>query len=188
MMNPLSNLPAYMALVAGDDKLISKKIARKSLLIAFTIVVVVTLSGHFIFTLFGITIDALRIAGGILVGLTGYHMINGVHSPAAKHIEPTSISDPLDVAISPLAMPLFAGPGTIATAIILSHGSWEHQLITILSFLLLCLLTYLLLLSADRIATFLGKNMMGIITRLMGLILTTIGVQMFVLGIQGAFK
>lgn len=188
IMNPLSNLPAYIALVADDDQIISKRIARKSLTIAFVIIAIVVMTGHVLFTLFGITLAALRIAGGILVVLTGYHMINGVHSPDAKHVGNELVADPTAVAVSPLAMPLFAGPGTIATAITLSQGGWEHRFITLTAFLLLCLLTYLLLLSAKDIARFLGQNIMAIITRVMGLILTTIGMQMLIVGIQGAFK
>ncbi|KHD44609.1 MarC family protein [Streptococcus hongkongensis] len=188
IMNPLSNLPAYIALVADDDQTISKKIAGKSLIVAFCIIALVTVSGQYIFTVFGITIHSLRIAGGILVALTGYHMINGVHSPTSKNLETGNREDPTEVAISPLAMPLFAGPGTIATAITLSQGSFQNQAITLLAFFILCVITYLLLLSAKPIAQFLGKNMMGIITRLMGLILTTIGIQMLVIGIKGAFK
>ncbi|KKC17961.1 membrane protein [Streptococcus dysgalactiae subsp. equisimilis] len=187
-MNPLSNLPAYIALVADDDQIISKRIARKSLTIAFVIIAIVVMTGHVLFTLFGITLATLRIAGGILVALTGYHMINGVHSPDAKHVGNELVADPTAVAVSPLAMPLFAGPGTIATAITLSQGGWEHRLITLTAFLLLCLLTYLLLLSAKDIARFLGQNIMAVITRVMGLILTTIGMQMLIMGIQGAFK
>lgn len=93
----------------------------------------------------------------------------------------------MDIAISPLAMPLFAGPGTIATAITLSQGSFENQLITLTSFFILCLITYSLLISAKTISQVLGKNVMSVITRLMGLILTTIGIQMLVIGIRGAF-
>lgn len=185
IMNPLSNLPAYIALVADDDQIISKRIARKSLTIAFVIIAIVVMTGHVLFTLFGITLATLRIAGGILVALTGYHMINGVHSPDAKHVGNELVADPTAVAVSPLAMPLFAG---IATAITLSQGGWEHRLITLTAFLLLCLLTYLLLLSAKDIARFLGQNIMAVITRVMGLILTTIGMQMLIMGIQGAFK
>ena len=81
IMNPISNLPAYMALVADDSQKISRKIAFRSLLIAFVIVTVFIFSGDFIFKVFGITIVSFRIAGGILVAVIGYHMINGNHSP-----------------------------------------------------------------------------------------------------------
>ncbi|SQF41285.1 Multiple antibiotic resistance protein marC [Streptococcus ferus] len=187
IMNPISNLPAYMALVADDDQKISRKIARKSLLLAFFIILTFVISGHYIFQLFGITVDALRIAGGLLVALIGYHMINGIHSPASKNLPQTN-EDPLAVAISPLAMPLFAGPGTIATAITLSHGGFTNQVITIAAFALLSLLTYVLLLSAREISQFLGQSFMGLVTRMMGLILTTIGIQMLIAGIKGAFS
>ncbi|EFR45201.1 MarC family protein [Streptococcus pseudoporcinus] len=187
IMNPISNLPAYMALVADDDQKISKAVAKNSLIIAFIIILVVTFSGHYIFQIFGITIHSLRIAGGILVALTGYHMINGIHAPLTNHLGANEKTNPMDIAISPLAMPLFAGPGTIATAITLSQGSFENQLITLTSFFILCLITYSLLISAKTISQVLGKNVMSVITRLMGLILTTIGIQMLVIGIRGAF-
>lgn len=187
IMNPISNLPAYMAIVAGDDKKISRKIATKSILIAFAIIFVFVFSGHLIFKVFGITLDALRIAGGILVAVIGYNMINGVHSPDSQNF-PNDKKDPTDVAVSPLAMPLFAGPGTIATSITLAEGNLEYQIITIIAFALLCLITYFLLLSADTISKWLGQGMMTIITRMMGLILTTIGIQMLIDGIKGAFS
>ena len=106
-MNPISNLPAYMALVADDSQKISRKIAFKSLLIAFIIVTVFVFSGDLIFKVFGITIVSFRIAGGILVAVIGYHMINGNHSPSYKGMEQQAVnSDPMSIAISPLAMPL----------------------------------------------------------------------------------
>lgn len=186
IMNPIANLPTYMALVADDDAHISKQIAFKSLFIAFVIVLVFILSGRMIFEMFGITIAAFRIAGGLLVGLIGFHMINGVHSPTNNHLS-TETQDPTSVAISPLAMPLFAGPGTIVTAINQSQGGIEQQAITILAFFLLCLLTYFILSSAKSISKALGKNMMNIITRLMGLILATIGIEMVITGFKVAF-
>ena len=186
IMNPLSNLPAYMALVADDNDRISHKIATKSLLIAFVVITFFVMTGHLIFNLFGITLSSLRIAGGILVAIIGYHMLNGVHAPSAKGME-SQPSDPMEVAISPLAVPLLAGPGTIATAINLSHGDIKKQVMTILAFGLLCLLTYFILREAKRISSALGKSGMSIITKIMGLILTTIGIQMLVTGIQLTF-
>ena len=172
IMNPISNLPAYMALVADDSQKISRKIAFRSLLIAFVIITVFIFSGDFIFKVFGITIVSFRIAGGILVAVIGYHMINGNHSPSYKGMEQQAVnSDPMSIAISPLAMPLFAGPGTITTALSLANGGLQNQLITVVAFALLCVITYLLLRSAKQIAGFLGENLMKIITKMMGLLL-----------------
>ena len=189
IMNPISNLPAYMALVADDSQKISRKIAFRSLLIAFVIVTVFIFSGDFIFKVFGITIVSFRIAGGILVAVIGYHMINGNHSPSYKGMEQQAVnSDPMAIAISPLAMPLFAGPGTITTALSLANGGFQNQLITIVAFAFLCVITYLLLRSAKQIAEFLGENLMKIITKLMGLLLFSIGIQMIITSVQSLIK
>lgn len=189
IMNPISNLPAYMALVADDSQKISRKIAFRSLLIAFVIVTVFIFSGDFIFKVFGITIVSFRIAGGILVAVIGYHMINGNHSPSYKGMEQQAVnSDPMSIAISPLAMPLFAGPGTITTALSLANGGLRNQLITVVAFAILCVITYLLLRSAKQIAGFLGKNLMKIITKMMGLLLFSIGIQMIIVSVQTLLK
>ena len=189
IMNPISNLPAYMALVADDSQKISRKIAFRSLLIAFVIVTVFIFSGDFIFKVFGITIVSFRIAGGILVAVIGYHMINGNHSPSYNGREPQAVnSDPMSIAISPLAMPLFAGPGTITTALSLANGGLQNQLITVVAFALLCVITYLLLRSAKQIAGFLGENLMKIITKMMGLLLFSIGIQMIIVSVQTLLK
>ena len=189
IMNPISNLPAYMALVADDSQKISRKIAFRSLLIAFVIVTVFIFSGDFIFKVFGITIVSFRIAGGILVAVIGYHMINGNHSPSYKGMEQQAVnSDPMSIAISPLAMPLFAGPGTITTALSLANGGLQNQLITVVAFALLCVITYLLLRSAKQIAGFLGENLLKIITKMMGLLLFSIGIQMIIVSVQTLLK
>ena len=189
IMNPISNLPAYMALVADDSQKISRKIAFRSLLIAFVIITVFIFSGDFIFKVFGITIVSFRIAGGILVAVIGYHMINGNHSPSYKGMEQQAVnSDPMSIAISPLAMPLFAGPGTITTALSLANGGLQNQLITVVAFALLCVITYLLLRSAKEIAGFLGENLMKIITKMMGLLLFSIGIQMIIVSVQTLLK
>ena len=189
IMNPISNLPAYMSLVADDSQKISRKIAFRSLLIAFVIITVFIFSGDFIFKVFGITIVSFRIAGGILVAVIGYHMINGNHSPSYKGMEQQAVnSDPMSIAISPLAMPLFAGPGTITTALSLANGGLRNQLMTVVAFALLCVITYLLLRSAKQIADFLGKNLMKIITKMMGLLLFSIGIQMIIVSVQTLIK
>lgn len=189
IMNPISNLPAYMALVADDSQKISRRIAFRSLLIAFVIVTVFIFSGDFIFKVFGITIVSFRIAGGILVAVIGYHMINGNHSPSYKGMEQQAVnSDLMSIAISPLAMLLFAGPGTITTALSLANGGLQNQLITVVAFALLCVITYLLLRSAKQIAGFLGENLMKIITKMMGLLLFSIGIQMIIVSVQTLLK
>ncbi|MBP7259368.1 MAG: MarC family protein, partial [Neisseria sp.] len=80
IMNPVSSLPVYISLTAGDDEATAKAVARKGLLIAFGIIVVFALGGRYIFEMFGMTLPALRLAGGALVFLIGFHMLQGQHS------------------------------------------------------------------------------------------------------------
>lgn len=189
IMNPISNLPAYMALVADDSQKISRKIAFRSLLIAFVIVTVFIFSGDFIFKVFGITIISFRIAGGILVAVIGYHMINGNHSPSYKGMEATSSKFRSNVyCYFSSCNATFCGPGTITTALSLANGGLQNQLITVVAFALLCVITYLLLRSAKQIAGFLGENLMKIITKMMGLLLFSIGIQMIIVSVQTLLK
>ena len=93
---------------------------------------------------FGITLPAFRIAGGILVFMVGYHMLSGEHSTMhhPKNLHEINDSKPdTSIAISPLAVPIFAGPGTIATAMNYSaKGSYTEVVITIVAFALICAL------------------------------------------------
>ena len=190
IMNPVSSLPVYISLTAGDDEATAKAVARKGLLIAFGIIVVFALGGRYIFEMFGMTLPALRLAGGALVFLIDFHMLQGQHS-AVHHPpagEAAACGDKLGVAVSPLATPLLAGPGTIATAMNLSsHEAPVNTLITIAAFALLCLITYVLFVYGKTLVRLLGQSAMNVMTRMMGLILAVIGAQMLIAGVQGAF-
>ena len=201
IMNPISSLPVYISLTSDDDSQTSKAIARKGLILAFCITTVFALAGQYIFSIFGITLPALRLAGGSLVFLIGFHMVQGNKSPTQRiHTHenpldkkdtqpPTPNAEQLNVAISPLATPLLAGPGTIATAMSLSvHKTMMDTLVTIAAFGTLCVITYVLFLYAKSIVSFIGDNAMNVMTRMMGLILAVIGAQMLIDGLQGAFK
>lgn len=191
IMNPSATLPVYLSLTSNHQPATSKIIALRACLIAFIIVAVFSLSGKILFELFGISISALRIAGGVLIFMIGYQMVQG---SAAKAQQPSSSDqqaakdDDTNVAISPLATPMMAGPGTIATAMNLSaHSNIGHSFVTIAAFALLCFITYLIYLGGKPLVRFLGQNIMTVITRLMGLILAVIGVQMLIAGIHSAF-
>ncbi|MFW5442701.1 MAG: MarC family protein [Methylococcaceae bacterium] len=141
--------------------------------------------GKSIFQLFGITLPALRITGGILVFLIGYHMLQGNNSKLHTAQE----SNDLDIAVSPLAVPLLAGPGTIATAMNYSiAGGWEEITVTVFAFALLCIITFVCFIFSSKIISLIGDSGLSIITRLMGLILSVIGVQMVIGGINTAFN
>lgn len=185
IMNPIANTAAFVGLVGHKNDTEKVRIAARALIITFFIILLFSILGKVIFHLFGITLPALRIAGGVLVFLIGYHMLNGsgskLHSPENN--------DGSDIAVSPLAVPLLAGPGTIATAMNYSaSGGTTGLLITVSVFAFFCLVTFICFVFSSKILSVIGEGTLSIITRLMGLILTVIGVQMLIEGITEAFN
>lgn len=190
IMNPIANAPLFLGLTEELDAATRRRIALQSVLLAFAIVSAFAILGREIFALFGITLPAFRIAGGILVGLVGYHLLQGesssVHTPTAAD-NASSRDAALGIAISPLAMPILAGPGTIATAMSFTAESTLPEIVRTLSALaLVCALTCGAFVGSGALVAFLGQNAIKVVTRLMGLILAVIGVQMLITGIAGA--
>jgi len=188
IMNPVANVPLFLGLTEGLDAATRRGIALRAVLLAFGIVAAFGILGREIFAVFGITLPAFRIAGGMLVGLVGFHLLQGqessVHTPTAEDNE-KSRDAALGIAISPLAMPILAGPGTIATAMNYTADATLPELLRTLSSLaLVCALTWAAFVSGDSLVRFLGHNAIKVVTRLMGLILAVIGVQMIIAGVR----
>lgn len=132
-------------------------------------------------------------SGGILVFLIGFHMLQG--KPPADQPESSEIDikaqkkAALGLAISPLATPILAGPSTIATAMnFAASGGFSQLITTIVSFGLLCILTYFLFVFGERFVKAIGPSALDVVTRMMGLILAVIGMQMLIEGIDQAYK
>jgi multiple antibiotic resistance protein len=190
IMNPIANTPVFLGLTADDSPDVRRKVAARALLFTFGIILVFCAGGKFIFEMFGITLPAFRITGGVLVFLVGYQMLQGssssVHHPDEDE-QQKSLESELDVAIAPLTMPILAGPGTIATAMnFASTGGLREFAVTVGAFFALCVITYGFFVSGQRFVTYLGEGGIKAVTRLMGLILAVIGVQMLITGIGGA--
>jgi multiple antibiotic resistance protein len=190
IINPIANAPLFLGLTEGLDATTRRGIALRAVVLAFAIVAAFTVFGREIFAAFGITLPAFRIAGGILVGLVGYHLLQGeessVHTPSAED-NAASRNAALGIAISPLAMPILAGPGTIATAMSFAADSTFPEVIRVVSALaVVCLATWIAFVSSESLVRFLGQNAIKVVSRLMGLILAVIGVQMLIEGIRGA--
>ena len=188
IMNPVANTSIFLGLTAGDDAATKRKVARNALLLTFVIIVIVAVMGKLLFQLFGITLPAFRITGGILIFFIGVQMLQGAHSSVHKPSDDDlqkSRNAELAIAVSPLAIPILAGPGTIATAMNFASASGiTTLLITIGAFAILCLVTYVSFVSGERMIKYLGENAVNAITRLMGLILATIGTQMVIAGVS----
>ncbi|MBK1882368.1 MarC family protein [Luteolibacter pohnpeiensis] len=190
IMNPIANTPIFLALTEDLDAATRRNVAIRALLLAFALISAFAFGGQLLFNAFGLTLPALRIAGGILVALVGYHLLQGepsvIHTPAsAKAGNPAESA--LGIAVTPLALPILAGPGTIATAMNLSVGNSKRQaLVVVIAFAVVCLLTLICFLSGQALVKYLGRTAIKVVTRLMGLILAVVGVQMLIEGIGGA--
>jgi len=183
IMNPIANTAVFVSLSSELNDRQRVRAARNALLLTFAIVLLFSILGKAIFHFFGITLPALRIAGGILVFIIGYHMLHGESSSLHK----AGNHDLDDFVVSPLAVPILAGPGTLATAMSFSASASAIDLLfTVGIFALLCIVTYLSFLFGHRMVRWLGEAGLKIVTRLMGLILAIIGVQMLIAGVYGA--
>jgi multiple antibiotic resistance protein len=186
IMNPIANVPIFSAMVEDADKDTKRKISRKATFIAFLIVFVFVLLGKFIFELFGITIPAFKITGGILVFFVGFEMLQSKKS-TVKHLKDPDFDE--NIAISPLAIPILSGPGTIVTAMnFVSSGSYVRIAIVIGVFALMCVLTHWAFQLGDRLVLRIGKNVITVISKIMGLIIAIIGTNMIIEGIKVSFN
>ncbi len=187
MLNPAITLPVFVGITVDQDRQGKRYIARFGVLLAFGIVLIFCLVGQWIFQLFGITLTAFRIAGGILLFSIGFQMLHGeestVNVPSPEE-ERKSLQASLSVAVSPLAVPILAGPGAIATAMNFSVGKdLTNLIITITAFGVLCFMNYLAFLFGERFIHYIGESAIKVISRMMGLILAVIGTQMCIAGL-----
>lgn len=188
IMNPIANTPIFIGLTADDDNSVKKEIAFRALFLAFIIILAFILLGNIIFALFGITIGAFKITGGILIFAVGFNMMHG-NSSKVQHPgngdQAEKKESQLSVAVSPLALPILAGPGTIATAMNFSSSREIIDIIiTICAFIVTCLISYVFFISGNKIIKYIGNNGIKVVTRLMGMILAVIGTQMVIEGIE----
>lgn len=186
IMNPISNMPIFLTLLDGTDKKTKQRVNKKAVFIAFIIVCTFVILGKFIFELFGITIPAFKITGGILIFYVGFDMLQSKKS-SIKHLQTTNFDE--NIAVSPLAIPILAGPGTIVTAMnFVSNTNYLHIFIVIMIFGLMCLITYFIFSFSDIIAQKIGDNVISVIGKIMGLIIAIIGTSMVIEGIKISFN
>ncbi len=185
ILNPIGNTPVFLTMVGDEDRSIIKRVALRAVTVAFIIIAVFSLFGHLIFRLFNITLPAFQITGGIIVFFIGYDLLQGKQAKTQK----TSLKDTEatydDMAVSPLGIPLLAGPGTISTAMnfVGQGNSFFNTIMIIVVFAFVCAITYLMFVLSKRIAERLKPAIIKAISRIMGLILAVIAVQMMINGV-----
>jgi multiple antibiotic resistance protein len=147
------------------------------------------MAGTVIFKMFGITLPAFRIAGGLIMILIGLDMVQARRSQTKE--TPSETQQALekdDVSIVPLGVPMLAGPGSISTVIALMAQStnWQHSILIIVAVALTAFISYWTLAAADRLGRRMGDTGIHILTRFMGLLLMAIAVQFILSGLTAA--
>nr|NNM89368.1 NAAT family transporter [Bacilli bacterium] len=187
VMNPLGIMPYFLAITANRTHENQRLMARNAVIAAFIILTIFLLIGNYILSLFSITIDAFRVAGGILIFGIAYDLLHAksssIQSPEGENVEFE------DIALTPLAMPIIAGPGTITTVLALSAGPnrLSSMLDVFLAYVLVLIITFVIFYYAAEINKRLTQTQLNVITRLMGFILSIIAVQMAATGLGGLF-
>ena len=140
IMNPIANIPIFVKLTEGQNEKKKKEIAKTSTIVAFLIVLAFILIGQYIFQIFGLTIPAFKVFGGVLIFFIGFDMLHSKRT--SVNIENDANFDD-GIAISPLAIPILAGPGTIVTAMnFVVKANLLNLSITVFIFGVITILTY----------------------------------------------
>lgn len=190
IVDPFAIVPSFLAMTERDTPEVRRALARRGAWTAAITLTIFGLGGSLIFKIFGITIGAFKIAGGVLIGLNALDMVQARRSLQRESaVEKAEGIQKEDIGIMPLGVPMLAGPGAISTVMVLALGS--KSLITTvalyLSIALTAFISYHTLAAASLVERRLGQTGMRILTRLMGLILCAIAIQFVLDGIRLAF-
>jgi multiple antibiotic resistance protein len=186
LVDPFAAIPAFLAITAGADRRRQRRMARRGALTCFIVLMTFALAGKLIFRMFGITLPAFEIAGGVILLLIGIDMIEAKRSPTQELSDETAEATAKDDAgIVPLGIPMLAGPGAISSVMILVGQAlkfWE-LMVVLGAISLTAWISYLILNGADRVRRMMGETGIRILVRIMGLLLVALAVQFFVNGL-----
>ena len=191
IVDPLTAVPSFLAMTARDTPEVRRAMARRGAWTCAITLIAFTLGGSLIFKIFGITIGAFKIAGGVLIGLNALDMVQARRSQQRETaVEKAEGIQKEDIGIMPLGLPMLAGPGAISTVMVLALGakSVAATAAVYISIVLTALITFLVLSAASMVERRLGQTGMRILTRLMGLVLCAIAAQFIIDGIKLSFR
>jgi len=184
---PLSTLPVYLGLTAKCSSARKKSVAMVAVVTFAITLIIFTYFGQAILNIFGISLAAFRIAGGILLLLTALDMLRS--NDGAQSVEDATESKSAMIGIVPIAIPLLSGPGAISTIIIYAnaHDSIEHSILVSLVIATVALLVYLIFRVAMAMGPLLGDTATTVMNRVMGLIVASIAIEFILHGIADHF-
>jgi multiple antibiotic resistance protein len=187
LVDPFAAIPTFLVMTADSSRMRRRHMAIRAAWTCFIVLAVFGTAGRFIFNLFGITLPAFKIAGGIILGHIGLDMVQARRSPTKETPGDTEESlDKEDVGIIPLGIPMLAGPGSISTVMVLvsQASDWRHGAVIFCAIAFTSAISYIILAAANQVRSFLGETGIRILTRMMGLLLTAIAVQFVLNGLK----
>ncbi len=188
--NPFSTIPLYLSLTAGHSKKWSRKQALKAAMYMAGILLVFLWGGVLIKEFFGISIPAIRVAGGIIIMRVGFNMLNPNDPDDITEEAKQESRTKKDIAFTPLAMPSLSGPGSISVVISMAAASTDTlgYLAVSIGILVVVFVAWLAMRGAPLISRFLGITGLDALTRIMGFILISIAFQFILDGLGGYFS
>ena len=180
IVDPLAAIPSFLVMTAEDDEHKRRRSARQAAWTCFLVLSLFSLAGSLIFKVFGITLPAFKIAGGFILLLVALEMLqarrSGTQEVTEERLEGTQKEE---VGVTPMGIPMLAGPGAISTVMVLNGHSrdWWQVIPVFAAIAITALASYFILAAANRVRRLLGETGIRILMRLMGLVLTAIAVQ-----------
>ncbi|MFT6603705.1 MAG: multiple antibiotic resistance protein [Bacteriovoracaceae bacterium] len=181
-------MPVFVKYTSGYNLERTKKLAQKGTLAAMIAMFIFALSGQMIFKFFNISLDSLRVVGGILFFINGFDMLQA--KPVRTKDENEAIEDDEDVGVTPLGIPLLCGPGTITAVILMNQGAPSLQMKGVLYFAIIStsIVVFLMLFGSKWILNKLGEAGTKVLFRIMGLIVMVIAVEYFFTGLRNLLR
>ncbi len=188
LVDPIAVVPAYLAFVRRESPERRKATARAACVAAGVTLLVFASAGDFILKMFGVTLPAFRIAGGFILWLVAMDMLRAQRTTQDGTEEMMEGEQKEDVGITPLGIPMLAGPGAMSTVMVLGAQATEpmSKLIVHGSIIVTMLISWILLRVGDRVFSKLGGSGIRVATRIMGLLLAAVAVQFVIGGAQQA--
>jgi len=184
LMNPLGIMPVYLTMTSSLTKKERARTAIKATITATATLILFAFAGRYLFDFFGISVAGLKVVGGVIFFIVGYDMLNARLS--RMKIKEEEVEDYVnDISITPLGIPMIAGPGAITNAIVLMGDAPDYasKMMVVIAILLVALVIVFSLLGASGILKFMGEQGTKILTKLMGLIVMVIAVEFFFSGV-----
>jgi multiple antibiotic resistance protein len=190
VVNPVAVAPVFVSLTSGMRLTERRRILNRSLVIAFSVTLFFLFAGRSLLSYLGVTTHAFAVSGGMLLFLLALPTLFGERSSIQSPEKGDSSNSGEDVAVFPMALPLLAGPGTLATVLVLATQAGSDMLrIGLLAIVLgiTYLISWPILFASDRLITLLGESKVSILTRVLGIILAALAVQYVFNGITGYY-